>query len=229
MSQRTNEIWLFVALPHPVVYSRQDRGKMQVDQAVTEPKAEPDQAQPVAAGPTPTKETGPDVAKKEATSTDTSAPTSDSAATQAAPAAGGGTAPAACGDTAVAPETIATPATTTSTTATDSATSANTTPAAATTPTSATDSSSAPAGAKPEQAKEATATTPSAAKKFRPETDLSSLPTRQYLDTTVVPILLQALSQLAKERPASPIEFVANYLLQNKSHYEGGSQQAIDK
>jgi len=30
--------------------------------------------------------------------------------------------------------------------------------------------------------------------------DLQSLPTRQYLDQTVVPILLQALSTLAKER-----------------------------
>lgn len=30
--------------------------------------------------------------------------------------------------------------------------------------------------------------------------DLQSLPTRQYLDQTVVPILLQGLSLLAKER-----------------------------
>lgn len=36
------------------------------------------------------------------------------------------------------------------------------------------------------------------AKKSR--VDLQSLPTRQYLDQTVVPILLQALSTLAKER-----------------------------
>lgn len=34
----------------------------------------------------------------------------------------------------------------------------------------------------------------------RPRIDLQSLPTRQYLDQTVVPILLQALSTLAKER-----------------------------
>lgn len=103
--------------------------------------------------------------------------------------------------------------------------------AAITTPAlAATDSTTAAAAAKPEPAKEAATTAPAAGKKSRPEADLSSLPTRQYLDTTVVPILLQALSQLAKERPASPIEFVANYLLQNKSHYEGGSQQqSIDK
>jgi len=43
--------------------------------------------------------------------------------------------------------------------------------------------------------------------------DLSTLPTRAYLDQTVVPILLQAMSHLAKERPAKPISFLAEYLL----------------
>ncbi|XP_069956660.1 uncharacterized protein [Cherax quadricarinatus] len=33
----------------------------------------------------------------------------------------------------------------------------------------------------------------------RPRVDMSSLPTRQYLDQTVVPILLQAVTQLNKE------------------------------
>jgi len=42
-----------------------------------------------------------------------------------------------------------------------------------------------------------------------------NLPLRAYLDKTVVPILLQALSECAKERPAYPIEYVANYLLEN--------------
>ncbi|XP_030052273.1 protein dpy-30 homolog isoform X1 [Microcaecilia unicolor] len=50
--------------------------------------------------------------------------------------------------------------------------------------------------------------------------DLQSLPTRAYLDQTVVPILLQGLSVLAKERPPNPIEFLAAYLLKNKSHFE---------
>ncbi|GAB1868743.1 Protein dpy-30-like protein [Camponotus japonicus] len=58
------------------------------------------------------------------------------------------------------------------------------------------------------------------AKKSRVE--VQSLPTRQYLDQTVVPILLQALSCLAKERPADPISFLAGYLLRNKSQYDNG-------
>jgi protein dpy-30 len=44
---------------------------------------------------------------------------------------------------------------------------------------------------------------------------VQNLPLRAYLDKTDVPILLQALSECAKERPAYPIEFVANYLLEN--------------
>ncbi|CAD5231621.1 unnamed protein product [Bursaphelenchus xylophilus] len=51
---------------------------------------------------------------------------------------------------------------------------------------------------------------------------LQSIPTRQYLDQTVVPILLLALGSLAKERPADPIEYVANYLLKEKSRFAGG-------
>ncbi len=38
------------------------------------------------------------------------------------------------------------------------------------------------------------------AEKRVPKIDVQSLPTRAYLDQTVVPILLQALSTLSKER-----------------------------
>lgn len=59
-------------------------------------------------------------------------------------------------------------------------------------------------------------TTPAAA----PATNaLQSLSTRQYLDQTVVPILLQALGALAKERPADPIDFVVNFLQKEKSRF----------
>ncbi|XP_072163920.1 protein dpy-30 homolog [Diadema setosum] len=57
-------------------------------------------------------------------------------------------------------------------------------------------------------------------KQSRPKVDLQSLTTRNYLDTTVVPILLQAMSALAKERPPNPIDYLANYLLKNKDQFE---------
>jgi len=44
---------------------------------------------------------------------------------------------------------------------------------------------------------------------------LENLPVRQYLDKTVVPLLMTAMAECAKERPQYPIEFVANYMLQH--------------
>ena len=47
------------------------------------------------------------------------------------------------------------------------------------------------------------------------ENPQASLPIRSYLDNTVVPILLQGLSELSQERPEDPVEFLGNYLLKN--------------
>ncbi|XP_021963861.1 protein dpy-30 homolog [Folsomia candida] len=55
----------------------------------------------------------------------------------------------------------------------------------------------------------------------KPRIDLQSVPTRQYLDQTVVPILLQALAALSKERPPEPIDYLASYLLKHKSKFDG--------
>jgi len=56
--------------------------------------------------------------------------------------------------------------------------------------------------------------------KPRAKADIQSLPTRQYLDQSVVPILLQALTALSKERPPDAIDFVAAYLMKNKHLYQ---------
>jgi protein dpy-30 len=53
----------------------------------------------------------------------------------------------------------------------------------------------------------------------RDSSNLASLPIRAYLDQTVVSTLLQGLSEMAKERPPNPTEWLGNYLLraaQNK-------------
>ena len=49
--------------------------------------------------------------------------------------------------------------------------------------------------------------------------DVQSLPTRQYLDSTVVPILLEGLAALAKERPDEPIDFLIDYLQKHKQDH----------
>ena len=41
-------------------------------------------------------------------------------------------------------------------------------------------------------------------------------PLRQYLDQTIVPVLVQGLAVMAKERPADPYEFMASYILRNR-------------
>lgn len=56
--------------------------------------------------------------------------------------------------------------------------------------------------------------------------DLSSLPSRQYLDQTVVPILLLGITALAKERPDDPVMFLANFLVKNKNTYFNGASSA---
>uniref|UniRef100_A0A3P8X4H7 Protein dpy-30 homolog n=1 Tax=Cynoglossus semilaevis TaxID=244447 RepID=A0A3P8X4H7_CYNSE len=60
----------------------------------------------------------------------------------------------------------------------------------------------------------------SAEKISKQKVELQALPTRAYLDQTVVPILLQGLSVLAKERPPNPIEYLAAFLLKNKNQFE---------
>mmetsp|Transcript_21528 Transcript_21528/g.51379 ORF Transcript_21528/g.51379 Transcript_21528/m.51379 type:complete len:132 (+) Transcript_21528:2-397(+) len=45
--------------------------------------------------------------------------------------------------------------------------------------------------------------------------ELQSMPIRAYLDQTVVPILLDGMSELVKERPPNPIEYLASYLIRH--------------
>lgn len=72
----------------------------------------------------------------------------------------------------------------------------------------------------PEKAVEVQAPPPPVETKSKEvEPPKQALPTRQYLDSTVVPILHSALSQLAKVRPDDPIKFLGEYLLEYKDKY----------
>jgi hypothetical protein len=44
-----------------------------------------------------------------------------------------------------------------------------------------------------------------------------SLPSRQYLDTTVVPVLREGLKALNMARPEDPLQFLADFLLSHKA------------
>lgn len=56
---------------------------------------------------------------------------------------------------------------------------------------------------------------------------LDTLPIRAYLDDTVIPLVLQALSSLAQEKtkPENPIEYVADYLLKNNPEEKAAEQR----
>uniref|UniRef100_A0A7S0WXV9 Protein dpy-30 homolog n=1 Tax=Chlamydomonas leiostraca TaxID=1034604 RepID=A0A7S0WXV9_9CHLO len=50
---------------------------------------------------------------------------------------------------------------------------------------------------------------------------LQSAPIRQYLEASVVPVLMQGLQAVCKERPENPVEYLAYYLLQHNP--QGGT------
>lgn len=53
--------------------------------------------------------------------------------------------------------------------------------------------------------------------KAQTNNNLNSLSIRSYLDQTVVPVLLQGMAELAKERPENPIEYLAHFLLKHSN------------
>ena len=54
-------------------------------------------------------------------------------------------------------------------------------------------------------------------KRARSEVRVQS--TRQYLDNAVVPILLDGLAALSRERPEDPIDYLISYLQKHKKEY----------
>ena len=51
--------------------------------------------------------------------------------------------------------------------------------------------------------------------------NLQALPIRAYLDQTVVPLLLDGMSALVKERPPNPVEWLSTYLLKHNPQNAG--------
>ena len=49
---------------------------------------------------------------------------------------------------------------------------------------------------------------------------VNNLPTKSYLEQTITPTVLKALSEVSKARPDNPIEFVAYYILKHNPNRE---------
>jgi protein dpy-30 len=45
--------------------------------------------------------------------------------------------------------------------------------------------------------------------------NINNLPIRAYLDKTVVPLVLQGMAEVAKERPENPIKYLADFLMKH--------------
>ena len=49
---------------------------------------------------------------------------------------------------------------------------------------------------------------------------VNNLPTKSYLEQTITPTVMKALSEVCKARPDNPIEFVASYILKHNPNRE---------
>lgn len=47
--------------------------------------------------------------------------------------------------------------------------------------------------------------------------NLQTASTRSYLEQTVVPVVMQGMAELARERPENPLEYLGNYLLKHSN------------
>ncbi len=45
--------------------------------------------------------------------------------------------------------------------------------------------------------------------------NINELSIRSYLDKTVVPLVLQGMAEVAKERPENPIKYLADFLMKH--------------
>lgn len=64
-----------------------------------------------------------------------------------------------------------------------------------------------------------------AAEKAKKEA-IANMPIRTYLDQTVVPILLDGMSELVKLRPDDPIQWLADYIAENNPNKERPAKRA---
>jgi len=65
--------------------------------------------------------------------------------------------------------------------------------------------------------------------------DLKALPLRQYLEHTVVGVIMQGMQQISRKRPDDPVSFLADFLLRNNPRKRkaedagvGGDEKADD-
>jgi protein dpy-30 len=55
--------------------------------------------------------------------------------------------------------------------------------------------------------------------------NVNALPSKAYLEATIVPTVMRALHEVAHARPDNPLEFVAYYILKHNPNRKDSAQQ----
>ncbi|CAL8470652.1 g10194 [Coccomyxa elongata] len=67
---------------------------------------------------------------------------------------------------------------------------------------------------------------PKPADKAAKPTDLKSLNVRQYLEATVVQVLMKGMQEVVRQRPDDPLEFLGQYLLKHNPKKQAAAPSA---
>jgi protein dpy-30 len=77
------------------------------------------------------------------------------------------------------------------------------------------EASAEPAGDGTANATNTTANAPAKPKEELTDEDIKLLPLRQYLEMTVVGVLMQGMQQICRKRPEDPVSFLSDFILRN--------------
>mmetsp|Transcript_9993 Transcript_9993/g.13577 ORF Transcript_9993/g.13577 Transcript_9993/m.13577 type:complete len:109 (+) Transcript_9993:122-448(+) len=58
--------------------------------------------------------------------------------------------------------------------------------------------------------------------------NINNLPTKAYLEQTITPTVMKALTEVCEARPDNPLEFVAYYLLKHNPNREVSTEGAFN-
>ena len=60
----------------------------------------------------------------------------------------------------------------------------------------------------------------------QPKVNVNALPSKAYLEATIVPTVMRALHEVCHARPDNPLEFVAYYILKHNPNRKPASHTA---
>ena len=74
-----------------------------------------------------------------------------------------------------------------------------------------------------------TSAAPAKPKEELTDEDIKLLPIRQYLEQTVVGVLMQGMQQICRKRPEDPVSFLSDFMLRNNPRKRKAEEDAGDE